>query len=222
MIDRIVQSVNGVTLLGGGEVSPACVTESLTIAPFLAAADGGADRALALGHQPQAVIGDFDSLSPAALAAIPPERQFRIEEQETTDFEKCLGLIRAPFILGLGFTGPRLDHALAVWNALVRRPQVHCLILGQRDLAFAAPPRLALPLAPGTRLSLFPMAPVRAEGSGLRWPVGGIGFAPDGRIGTSNEATGPVSLAFSGPGMLVILPRDCLGLAVAALTQGPR
>ena len=54
---------------------------------------------------PQAVIGDFDSLSDLGRAAIPATRQHVIPEQDTTDFDKALRSIRAPFVLGLGFSG---------------------------------------------------------------------------------------------------------------------
>jgi thiamine pyrophosphokinase len=62
------------------------------------------------------------------------------------------------------------------------------------------------------------MAPVTGQSSGLRWPLDGISFAPWARIATSNEVTGPVALAFDGPGMLVITPREVLAQVSAALT----
>ena len=71
----------------------------------------------------------------------------------------------------------------------------------------------------GTRLSLFPMAPVTGRSTGLRWPVDGIGLAPNGHVGTSNQALGgPVTLSFDGPGMLVILPLVALGQVVRILS----
>ncbi|MCU9847664.1 thiamine diphosphokinase [Defluviimonas sp. WL0024] len=222
MIRGIVQSPRPVTLLGAGEVSHRCVAEALSRAPFLVAADGGANVAIAAGHVPEAVIGDLDSVSPAARAAIPAERIWRIDEQETTDFEKCLSRIEAPYILGLGFTGARLDHALAVWSALVRHPARRCLILGSEDVVFVAPRRVTLDLAAGTRVSLYPMGRVAGRSEGLYWPIEGEAFAPDGRIGTSNRATGPVTLEFDADRMLVMLPRACLGAAIAALAPAGR
>lgn len=214
----IVQSRDGVTLVGGGAVEAAQLARALALAPVLVAADGGADRALALGRMPEAVIGDLDSLSPAGLARLPPERVHRIAEQETTDFDKCLRSIAAPFVLGLGLAGPRLDHMLAAFNTLGRHPDRRCLMLGARDVCFLSPPRLELDLPPGTRLSLFPLAPVTGESIGLRWPLAGLAFAPDGRIGTSNEtAARQVRLAFSRPAMLVMLPRRHLRAALRAL-----
>lgn len=175
--------------------------------------------ALRQGLLPEAVIGDLDSISAAARAALSPDRLHLIAEQDTTDFEKCLTRIDAPLILGLGFGGPRLDHWLAVANALVRHPDLPCVILGGADIAFAAPPRISLPLAPGTRVSLFPLAPVTGRSVGLRWPIEGLHLAPDGRIGTSNEALGPVHLEFDAAGMLVILPRATLSLITAVLRR---
>ena len=53
----------GVTLIGGGEVGPQALAAALALAPVVAAADSGADAALAHGLLPRAVIGDLDSLS---------------------------------------------------------------------------------------------------------------------------------------------------------------
>ena len=57
---------------------------------------------------------------------------------------------------------------------------------------------------------------MRSEG--LRWPVAGLDFRPDGRIGTSNAALGgPVRIGFDAPRMLVVLPSDLLGQVAACL-----
>lgn len=192
-----------------------------SMAPLLVAADGGANVAIAAGRVPDAVIGDFDSLDDATRAAIPAERLHHVAEQDSTDFEKCLERISAPLILALGFTGARIDHELAIWNVLARRRDLRCIVVGPTDVVFVAPQRLSLDLAPGTRVSLFPMSPVCGESSGLRWPIGGIGFAPDGRSGTSNEATGRVELSFDTGAMLVILPRAVFPTVIAALAPPP-
>ncbi|EPX82782.1 hypothetical protein ruthe_03244 [Rubellimicrobium thermophilum DSM 16684] len=58
--------------------------------------------------------------------------------------------------------------------------------------------------------------------AGLRWPTGGLRFSPLCRIGTSNEALGPVQLRPDRPGMLLLLPRETLQGTVRALTAAPR
>ncbi len=218
--DVIVKSPKCVTLVGAGETKPHNIDDLLTRAPSLVAADGGAAAALEAGHLPDTVIGDFDSLPQFVHERIPAERLHEISEQDSTDFEKCLRAIKAPLILALGFTGRRTDHELAVYNALARHSDQPCIVLGQEDLVFVAPADLRLDLAPGTRVSLFPMSPVTGLSEGLKWPIDGLAFAPDGRVGTSNQATGPVRIQVSGPGMLVILPVKALEQAMAALLPG--
>ncbi|MCU0907554.1 MAG: thiamine diphosphokinase [Rhodobacteraceae bacterium] len=219
---HIVNSHDGVTVLGGGECSGQTVDEVLLLAPILVAADGAAGRALAAGRMPDAVIGDFDSIRPEDAARIPPGRLHRIEEQDSTDFDKCLRHIRAPFVLAAGFMGARRDHELSAYNALVRRADQRVMMVGEQDVCFVAPRELRIELAPATRVSLFPLAPVSGRSVGLRWPIDGIAMAPDGRVGTSNEATGgAVRLVMEAPGMLVILPREVLRPALAALVAAP-
>lgn len=199
----------GVTLVGGGVAEPGDLSLALAHAPRLVAADGGADALLAAGHVPELVIGDLDSISAPARARL-AARLHPVAEQDSTDFEKCLQRIDAPLILALGFTGARIDHELAVWNVIARRRAGHCIVIGGEDIVFLAPPRLDLDLPPGSRFSLFPMTPVRGESAGLRWPIGGIPFAPSGPSGTSNEVTGPVRLTVGEGALLVILPRAAL------------
>lgn len=212
----IVDSLEGVTLVGGGPVTASQLARATAFAPRIVGADGGADRLLRLGVPPEAVIGDMDSISGPARDQL-RDRLFPVPEQDSTDFDKALRAIRAPFVLGLGFAGARVDHGLAVLSGLIRAPDQRCLILGPRDVTFLCPPELALDVPPGTRLSLFPMGRVGGESTGLRWPIKGLEFAPDGQIGTSNEVTGPVRLSFDAPKMLVILPVRYLAAALRGL-----
>ena len=219
----IVQSHEGMTLVGGGPVTAAALRRARVLAPRLVAADGGADRALAAGMVPEAVFGDMDSISDAARVLLGPARLHEIAEQDTTDFDKALRSLGAPFVLALGFSGARLDHGLSVYNSLVRHPDRRCIVFGGPDIVFAAPPRLRLVLPVGLRLSLFPMARVSGTSRGLRWPIDGLGFAPDGLAGTSNQVAGAeVDLAFDAPGMLVILPGRALPAVLRGLVPGFR
>lgn len=201
----IVDSLQGVTLAGGGPFGKAALVRSLRFAPTIVGADGGADRLLALGVEPEAVIGDMDSISAGARARL-AGRLFPIAEQITTDFDKALRSINAPFVLGLGFAGARLDHGLAVLNTLARHPGRRCLVLSPQDVIFLAPLDMRMSLPVGSRISLFPMGAVTGESEGLHWPLQGLDFAPDGMIGTSNAVSGPLRLLFSAQKMLVIVP----------------
>ena len=219
----IVQSQDAVTLVGGGPVTRRDLAFAVARAPVVVAADGGADRVLAAGGMPVAVIGDFDSLSDAGRAAIAPGRLFQIAEQETTDFDKALRSIDAPFVLAVGVTGARVDHGLAVLSALVQHRGPPCLVIGAQDVVFHVPKAVELRLTVGDRLSLFPMGPVTGSSRGLQWPIDGLEFAPGGRVGTSNRVSEEtVALRFDQPGMLVIVPRARLDGVINALVPGWR
>lgn len=212
----IVSSAAPVTLVGGSDLGADDLITALGLAPTLVAADGGAEAVLKAGLVPVAVIGDMDSLGAEALDRL-SDRLHTVSEQESTDFDKALRHIDASLVLALGVTGGRFDHELAMVHVLLCHPDRPCIALGAQSLTFLCPPHLSLDLPVGTTLSLFPMAGVRTRSTGLRWATDGLDFAPDRRIGTSNEVTGPVTLTPDAPQMLVILPRSALEEAVRAL-----
>ena len=215
MISSIVHSSEPVTLVGGGQATRQDLQISLTFAPICVAADGGAALALADGVDLAALIGDFDSVAPADLARVPQDRQHRIAEQTSTDFEKALTRIDAPLVIGVGFLGGRLDHQLAVLHALYAWPDRACLLIGQSEVICVAPPDVELPTAAEEIVSLFPLGPVTGKSDGLVWPVDDIRFDPARRVGTSNRATGPMKLVMDDPNMLLILPRRLTPALVA-------
>lgn len=201
----IVESQDGITLVGAGPVARGALGRALALAPRLVAADGGANRLLRLGHLPEAVIGDLDSLSAPARDRL-AGRLHRVADQDTTDFDKALAAVSAPFILGLGFWGARIDHGLSALSGLLRQPERRCVLLGGGDAVCLAPPRLTLTLPARARVSLFPLVPLQGRSQGLRWPIDGLTLAPGGMVGTSNAAVGgAVRLEFDRPGMLLIL-----------------
>jgi thiamine pyrophosphokinase len=192
------------------------LAQALALAPEAVGADGGGKHALPEGHAFRAVIGDMDSLRDPARLRAAGVAILEVGEQDSTDLEKCLYSVEAPLFIGLGFLGGRIDHHLAAMNGVVRHAARRVVLIGGADLCCVCPPDFAIELAAGTRVSLFPMGAVTGMVSeGLRWPVTGLAFAPDARIGTSNIATGGrVRLAFDAPRMLVILPAAQLGRVV--------
>lgn len=214
----IVQSHIPIVLVGAGNVSAEDLALLRAPGAPVVAADGGAAHCLGAGVLPDAVIGDLDSLEDAVRREIPADRLHPLTEQETTDFDKCLRSVSAPLVLAVGFAGPRVDHLLAVCNTLTRRSSPPTIVTSEADLLFHVPVGISLGLSQGDRLSLFPMARVTGRSSGLRWPIDGLRFDPAERVGTSNEATGPVRLDFDAPGMLVITPRAALEAVMAGLS----
>lgn len=215
----IVFNSGPVTLVGGGQASTEDLSEALKIAPMCVAADGGAALALAAQVPIEALIGDFDSVTAASLSQIPPDRQFKVSEQETTDFDKALCLINAPLVIGVGFLGGRIDHQLAAFSTLARFAHRPCVLLGAEQIVLVAPPEMALATQAGEIVSIYPMAPVHGSSTGLEWPIDGLRLDPTGRIGTSNLARGPATLSMDSPNALLILPRRLILPVVQSLLR---
>lgn len=222
MNDSIVYSLDPVTLLGGGDASIDDVAMALAVAPLCVAADGGAELGRRAGVTLEALIGDFDSVSPETLALIPPERRHHISEQNSTDFDKALRHIAAPVVVGVGFLGARLDHQLGALHVLVSRPDRPCVLLGAHEIAFLCPPHLEVAAQARDIVSLFPFGPVSATSTGLRWALDGLAFDPMWQTGTSNEAVGPLTLTMNAPAMIVMLPRAYLAQVTLALASAPQ
>ena len=218
MIKSIVHSTVPITLVGGGQATVREVQKALTIAPICVAVDGGLSLALAAGADPQAVIGDMDSVEYAALAQMPRERRHRITEQQSTDFDKALRCVDAPAVVAVGFCGGRLDHQLAALHVLLAHQDRACILMAGDQIALHAPPDISMPTQSGDVVSLFPMAQVTGRSTGLEWPIDGLEFDPATFIGTSNRATGRVQLWMDGPGMILMAPVGLIQPVVETLS----
>jgi thiamine pyrophosphokinase len=173
------------------------------------AADGGLRTALSCGLRPQAVIGDMDSAND--LDQLPDDiRQIKLSGQDDTDFEKSLGVISAPLIIGIGFLDGRFDHSLAALDALARLPHDRpVLVVGGDDvlLRLRGDFEMTLPLA--SRFSVWPLGRQHfLRSHGLEWPLDDVTMALGKRTGTSNRVIGkPVSItAGAGDGYVVMAP----------------
>lgn len=219
MNDVIVDSPEPITLVGGGQATVQALHEALMLAPVCVAADGGLKLALSAGVDVAALIGDFDSVTDAELDQVPAARRHQINEQMSTDFEKALLRVQAPVIVGVGFLGGRIDHQLAAFHALMVFAHLPCVLLGETEIVFLAPPDLNIDTRPGDVVSLFPMGKARGTSEGLEWPIEGLKFRQGQKIGTSNRATGPVRLQMAAPNMLTILPRRLMRSVVSRLSE---
>ncbi|MEM9717220.1 MAG: thiamine diphosphokinase [Pseudomonadota bacterium] len=177
-----------VTLLGGGGISPK-VTRYIGYEPLICA-DSGADQALKLGRQPDAVIGDLDSISDAARAAF-GDVIHEVAEQDSTDFEKCLNAIDAPFIFGFGFLGRRMDHTIASLSILSKYHSTPIALVGQGDVTLCLSGEVTIPVKPGSTVGILPWPAAVCESDGLRWELNDLDLTLGGQISSSNEAIKP-------------------------------
>lgn len=171
------------------------------------AADGGLERAAALGLRVDVAIGDFDS-APAAVVEAAERGGARIvrhpASKDATDLELALDeavALGAEGILVLGSDGGRLDHLVAGLLLLGSRAYRHvavdavlggthvAVIHGSRDLTGTA----------GETLSLLPLGgpAVGVTTRGLEYPLHGERLEPGTTRGVSNvfaAATASVSV----------------------------
>ncbi len=214
----LVNSEVPITLVGGGSVERGLLTQAVSYGATVVAADGGVHRAQDLGVAVDHVIGDMDSVD---LSKVDGPQMHPIAEQFSTDLDKCLRSCDAPYFIGVGFLGGRLDHQLAACHSLVEAFEKQVVLVGEQDLCFLAPFSLSLELPAGTRVSLFPMGEVEGNSTGLKWPIHAYQFSPALMIGTSNETDAEsVELTFDRRRMLVILPVEFLGDVISQVFEG--
>lgn len=181
---------NVLVIVGGGRVDADLLLQLVADGAAVVAADGGAYACLEAGVTPMAIIGDMDSADPAADWG-DKIKVFHLDEQLTTDFEKCLYCTKAPLTIGLGMTGGRLDHTLAALDAMARHVGDRSIVLvDEEDLTLGVRGAFTCCADIGERISVHPIEPVLFRRStGLSYPLDGLMLAPGVRTGTSNAAS---------------------------------
>lgn len=211
-------------IVGGGKPDLALLHELAATGWPVIAADGGGDVCAAAGIIPDAIIGDMDSLENVTDWE-GRTRLIRLDEQQTTDFEKCLYAARAPVMVAVGMTGGRFDHTLAALDACARYAIRNPIILAdETDLALAVHGRMSMHLAAGERISVHPLLPITFSASrGLKYPLDGLTLAPGVRTGTSNNAIdGPVEIipADETPWLMILARAHLLELVRKLMPTG--
>ncbi len=203
--------LESVVVVAGGHPSPAGVAE-LPEQPYVIAADSGVDRAVAHGLRIDLAIGDFDSVSPAGLAAAeaagaaierhPPAK-------DATDLELALDAaiaLQPSQILVIGSAGGRLDHLLGsvllLGDARYASATVDAYLGDNRVWVIRG--ERALTGAPGEIVTLLPVhGPAKGvTTSGLEYPLHDETLAAGTSRGVSN--------VFAETEAVVSVKRGCL------------
>ncbi|NUP98463.1 MAG: thiamine diphosphokinase [Armatimonadetes bacterium] len=190
-----------VLILAHGEPPPeALLRRWAAAADWFVCTDGAIDAALQFGVQPNAVLGDFDSLPPA----LPPTvERLHITEQETTDLEKAFYTAAArgfERVVVLGAGGGRWDQFYSNLCVMARYADRFAIEAGDFHgwLRLLSPRHYhQLDLPPGRKVSLVPLP--QATGvtfQGVRWPLTAATLALDGASGISNEVTTTATLHY--------------------------
>jgi thiamine pyrophosphokinase len=186
-------------ILGCGDRPDAeTVAQWVEMAEYFFAADWCPDVFASLPRRPDAIIGDLDTMAGQLIGKDDPPL-LGVEDQDTTDVEKCLLHARdlgcSEAIL-LGATGGRLDHTLyniSLLEGFADRLRVCVANDHGTTVRIGAGERVNWDLPPGTRFSLAPLAaPALLGGTdGARWPLSDEVLVFGGDLSISNEVAAP-------------------------------
>ena len=168
----------------------------LANARLLICCDGALASARALGREPDFVVGDGDSISPADRQSL-GDRFVHVPEQETNDLAKAFRFacrsadMPAPIAI-LGATGLREDHTIGnIFRLVDFTAEVPDTILYTDSGTFEVlRGERAFACRPGDAVSVFaPFTDTAVASRGLEWPLDDVSLASLWS-GTLNRTTG--------------------------------
>lgn len=209
-----------VVIVLGGHRPHEAILPLLDPADTVVCADSGLDHAYSLGLRPDVVIGDFDSVTPAALERARTDGVAELifpPDKDRTDAELALhhaleaGATRVTVVWG---GGDRIDHVLGVFAALAHPDLVrlHTLEvwLGSDHLrVLHAGVEASVDLRRGATVSLIPLGAtdVRLSSEGLRWDLDDEILHGHAARGVSNEVlASPVRITVTQGVVGVVAP----------------
>lgn len=192
----------------GEPPSAACLARLRAAHDLCVAADGAVEWLLGMDQTPDFVLGDLDSASPDALAALPAGVVEPTPDQEACDLEKAVRWCLARGARGItmvGATGRRFDHTLTTVSVLIAlHGEADLRVVSGRSITRACSRRLTVDGAPGDRLSLTAMAPAHGVSvTGVQWPLRGETLLPGSR-GVSNVMTDAAACVTVEQGVVLV------------------
>ena len=191
MIDIADIQFQAVVLAGGDYPTSEQALRVLHNAPYVVCCDGAADRYIATGHVPDAIVGDGDSIS-AYNRTKYASRLHIVAEQETNDQTKAVN-----FLLGkgmrhiaiVGATGRREDHTIGNISLLIEYARAGAQVRSFTDHGVFIPcnGNTTLKCRKGQQVSIFSITAKEMSAEGLLYPI--YDFS-NWWQGTLNECTG--------------------------------
>lgn len=180
-----------VVVAGGDYPTSEQALQVLHNAPYVVCCDGAADRYIATGHVPDAIVGDGDSIS-AYNRTKYASRLHIVAEQETNDQTKAVN-----FLLGkgmrhiaiVGATGRREDHTIGNISLLIEYARAGAQVRSFTDHGVFIPCNsdTTLKCHKGQQVSIFSITAKNLSAEGLLYPI--YDFS-NWWQGTLNECTG--------------------------------
>jgi thiamine pyrophosphokinase len=202
-------------ILLGGDVTPTKRLKEQIVGARVLAADGGMKHAAILGLQPELWVGDFDSSDTELMkmhAHVP--RQTHPAEKDASDGELAIAEAMrrgATNLVLVGAFGGQLDHTLAHAGFLValeRRGMSAFMTSGHEEAHPLVEELFIDGVADGTRLSIVPMADLKALTiTGVKWPLTKRDVPLGAALTLSNVVAGPVNIELRfGAALVLIYP----------------
>jgi thiamine pyrophosphokinase len=189
--------------------------------PLVVAADSGLEHARALGLAVDLVVGDMDSVDPAALdaaRAAGTRVDRHPEAKDATDLDLALDAAAACLpsrLVVVTGAGDRFDHALAVALSASAPGRTDAPVeawVGPAHL-WVVRDEVALAGEPGALVSLLPLhgAARGVTTSGLLYPLDDEDLEPGTSRGVSNEWSADVATVRVRSGVLVVVAPGSTG-----------
>ena len=145
---------------------------------FLICTDGAAHTLQQFDITPNVIIGDFDSLPNASLR-FPISQVEKVDDQNTTDFEKALQFCMKfsnKKIICVGALGGFADHAIHNLSLLLRySKQLDLCLLNPasegREWIFKLKPKMRIYTPQKSIISFFPFPEAFLTAPTLEWPL---------------------------------------------------
>jgi thiamine pyrophosphokinase len=179
-------------IVAGGEYPTAPQPlETLQSAPFVVCCDGAADRYIATGGVPDAIVGDGDSISAANREKFAHLLHI-ISEQESNDQTKAVRFLMERGkrrIAIVGATGRREDHTIGNISLLIEYARAGCDVRSFTDHGVFIPCNgtTTHKCRKGQQVSIFSITAKDLSAKGLLYPIYDFN---NWWQGTLNECTG--------------------------------
>lgn len=179
-------------IVAGGEYPTAPQPlETLQSAPFVVCCDGAADRYIATGRVPDAIVGDGDSISAANREKFAHLLHI-ISEQESNDQTKAVRFLMEHgkrSIAIVGATGRREDHTIGNISLLIEYARAGCDVRSFTDHGVFIPCNgtTTHKCRKGQQVSIFSITAKDLSAKGLLYPIYDFN---NWWQGTLNECTG--------------------------------
>ncbi len=186
-----MEEIEAVVLANGDYPTNPLPLKVLAEAPYVVCCDGGADEYIRLGHVPDVIIGDGDSLSEENRNRY-SHLLYRISEQDTNDQTKAVRFLLSQgkrHIAITGATGKREDHTLGNISLLIDYMRAGAEVRMFTDHGVFIPCRgtRTFSCSPGQQVSIINFTARGLHGKGLVYPLSDF---TNWWQGTLNECTG--------------------------------